>query len=163
MYKISRTFFNTLKDTVNTTIVADADKLREITSILDTDNTPTQESNNAYRLKFTEVESEVNERQASVGETVHCIVEFSFEIANNTEKYETAIDTYIYGIRNLLPGDVGELFPYVLPVPNGYTIRGIENITIGELNNFQQGGNYLKPVMEFDLIINYEAIVEEDE
>lgn len=162
MYKIAREWFNLRADTVNATIVNDEDKLREIVSVLDTDNAPTQESHNAYRLKFRNADPRENERGGGLGDLVHCIVEFSFEIANNSEKYETAIDTYVYGLRNLLPGDVGELFPYELEEPNGYTIRGMENVTVGELDNFTDGGNYLKPVMEFDLLIQYEAIVEDD-
>jgi hypothetical protein len=143
MYSQIQTWFNTFVTTVNGTITGTASDLKEVDTLMDSDNLPANLGNFTYLIKLESCNVEGNE--SMLIEKVNVIIEFSFLLANQIANYKTAIDTYLSALKKLL------LASHTYNGTN-YKIDYIEALELSDLNKIE--GDYLKPQIKLTLKCN---------
>jgi len=125
---------------------ADQDKVKAVNLNFDMDMLPGNLRDNTYLIKLGEVsfsESESEEILVSVK------IEFHFRLYKKpVEIYRKLIDEKLYRLCTILSDDTASGLEYI---SNGITIANIGKIKISQIDKAYKGGEYIFPVVEFEL------------
>lgn len=149
IFQISNNWFAGKINLLNSSL-AESEKLQKRDLNFETDSAPAALKDNSYLLKLKEFRLNDDESK-----TIKALitVEFCFRLYKKlNENYRKLIDEKLYELTRLLNDDADSGLEYT---ENSFTIANIYNISITGLNKSYKGGEYLTPVLEFELqIIN---------
>ncbi len=109
---------------------------------------PANLKDNTYIIKLSSISSEDNE---SAEIKVNALIEFHLRLYKKpVEFYRKLIDEKLFVLCRLLSDDTNAGLEYT---SNGITIANIHNIMVSGLDKAYKGGEYIFPVVEFELQI----------
>jgi hypothetical protein len=124
-------------------------RLKKIDVSLDTDFLPSGLKDKRYIIKFREIAEDATE---TTEYTAKITIEFQFQLFKRPlEYYKQITDDYLFRFIKLLQDDTIGGLEYE---SNGLILSNIRNLRVAGLNRLNKGGQYLLPLIEFDLVCN---------
>lgn len=126
------------------------DKLTANILNFDMDFLPANLKDNSYIIKLSEILIEDNESGAIIVSTK---IEFHFRLYKKSlDNYKKIIDDKLFALCRLLGDDSQAGLEYT---SNGFTIANIHKINVTATDKAYKGGEYIFPMVGFDLQIFY--------
>ena len=124
------------------------ERLKPADANFDMDMLPANLKDNSYLIKLKNIDSEDNES----GEIkVNAVIQFHFRLYKKPLKYyRSIIDEKLFPLSKILTDDTQAGLERTA---DGITIANINNITITQLDKAFKGGEFIFPIIEFELQI----------
>lgn len=126
------------------------ERLAANTINFDMDFLPANLKDNSYIIKLSEAAIDDNESGSII---VNVKIEFHFRLYKKSlDNYRKIIDDKLFALCKLLGDDSQAGLEYT---SNGFTIANIHKINITGIDKAHKGGEFIFPVVEFELQIFY--------